>query len=134
MSVYFVFNEAGMEHEFQSWEGETGRYLARKTQEVEGGAILSAPRRTGHLESQISSTYGYTTGGDLESQCGVNPGGSTAGYALIQHEGGRPHIIMPRTARVLRFVTHGMVVYARRVSHPGNPALHYLTRWLKEMF
>ena len=43
-------------------------------------------------------------------------------------EGTRPHPILPRRARVLRFHAQGRVVFARRVQHPGTPALNLLAR------
>lgn len=35
-------------------------------------------------------------------------------------QGTRPHVIRPRRARRLRFVTSGRVVWARQVNHPGT--------------
>lgn len=34
--------------------------------------------------------------------------------------GTRPHTIVPRTAKALRFVAGGEVVYTKRVAHPGT--------------
>lgn len=41
-------------------------------------------------------------------------------YGQYLDEGVRPHVIRPRRARVLRFVSGGKVVYAKRVNHPGT--------------
>lgn len=55
-----------------------------------------------------------------------------AQYAAAVHDGSRPHVIMGRRARrptrkrrqrgpkTLRFVVGGMVLYRRRVNHPGS--------------
>lgn len=39
-----------------------------------------------------------------------------------QNDGTKPHPIMPRRARVLRFQAGGATVWARRVRHPGTKA------------
>lgn len=41
-------------------------------------------------------------------------------YAQYVAEGTQPHVIVPRSARVLRFEVGGEVVFATRVNHPGN--------------
>lgn len=45
--------------------------------------------------------------------------GSTLPYAIYVHEGTRPHVIRPNTARALRFEGAGGVVFAKKVNHPG---------------
>lgn len=54
--------------------------------------------------------------------------GSNAPHALLHHEGTRPHVIRPRTARVLRFRPKGgtAFVFAREVHHPGTRPNRYL--------
>lgn len=44
----------------------------------------------------------------------------TQPYGEMLDQGTRPHVIRPRRARVLRFVSGGRVVYTRRVNHPGT--------------
>lgn len=52
-------------------------------------------------------------------------------YAVHEHEGTSPHVIRPRSRRVLRFVGRGgAVVFARRVMHPGTKGSKFLTRAL----
>lgn len=41
-------------------------------------------------------------------------------YGRFVVTGSRPHTIVPRTARVLRFPLNGTTVYATRVHHPGT--------------
>lgn len=41
-------------------------------------------------------------------------------YGGYLDEGVRPHVIRPRRGKVLRFVSGGRVVYARKVNHPGT--------------
>lgn len=41
-------------------------------------------------------------------------------YAVYVHEGTRAHTITPRNKQVLRFVSRGEFVFAKRVRHPGT--------------
>lgn len=45
---------------------------------------------------------------------------ATAEHASWVHDGTRPHMIVPRRARVLRFQAGGREVFAMRVRHPGT--------------
>lgn len=42
-----------------------------------------------------------------------------------QNDGTKPHTILPRQRRVLRFQAGGGTVFARRVRHPGTKAQHW---------
>lgn len=46
-------------------------------------------------------------------------------------DGTRPHIIVPRRAKALRFTVGGDVVFARRVRHPGTQPNDFLGRALR---
>lgn len=43
-------------------------------------------------------------------------------YAGFQRKGTRPHTIVPKTKKRLRFWSGGQYVFAKRVHHPGSPA------------
>lgn len=43
-------------------------------------------------------------------------------YAAPVHEGSRPHKIVPRNAKALKFTIGGRTVFARSVWHPGTTA------------
>lgn len=76
--------------------------------------------RTGHLRSTI---------GDRTARTGpvvVTEVFSTARYSRYVHDGTRPHAIVPRRARALRFEVGGRVVFAHRVWHPGYRGNPYL--------
>lgn len=47
--------------------------------------------------------------------------------AMMHHEGTRPHIIVPKKAKTLRFQQHGRIVYAQVVHHPGTKPNKFLT-------
>ena len=46
-----------------------------------------------------------------------------AGYVI---HGTRPHVIVPRRGRALRFQAGGRTVFAARVNHPGNRPNNFL--------
>ncbi len=47
---------------------------------------------------------------------------NTAPHAAFVDKGTPPHLIVPRSARVLAFDVNGELVFARRVNHPGTKA------------
>lgn len=52
----------------------------------------------------------------------------TAPQAEFTEKGTRPHVIRPRRAKALRFVSGGRTVFARVVHHPGTKAQHWFSR------
>lgn len=119
---------------FLSWDGPPGRDFERRMRTLAYRQQAGAPRRTGRLAERIDTRRMTSDPGRyLEGAAGVNPGtGGQRGYAQIVSGGSRPHIIRPRTAKALRFVINGVVVYTRRVNHPGTRPNPYLTRHLNE--
>lgn len=86
---------------------------------IEGEAKRRAPVDEGRLRSDIHME--------------IRPGqvsvisGSTVDYAIHVHEGTKPHEIVPKRGKVLRFkAKDGRVVYAPRVRHPGAKPRPYL--------
>lgn len=69
---------------------------------------------------------------------------NTANYAIPVHQGSRPHDIVPRRAKVLRWPVKGSarlsgaaksggaVIFARRVHHPGNKPNPWIIRGLQK--
>jgi hypothetical protein len=86
---------------------------------------------TGRLEESIYSGLGsWGSFGDLEGIVGAK-----AKYALFVHEGTRPHVILPRHAKMLVFKGRsGKMVYATKVNHPGTMANPFLVRALELAF
>jgi hypothetical protein len=120
--------------EFLSWAGPPGRDFERRMRTLAFRQQQDAPRRTGRMAGQIAQQRMASAPGQfLEGAAGVNPGtGGQRGYAQIVTSGSRPHIIQARTAKALRFVIGGQVVYARRVNHPGTRPNPWLVRHLAE--
>lgn len=133
-----------------SWDG-IGIAIERRIIEFENVVRANAPFRPDHAGVHLVDTIGHTketNAAALVSHVGCNPvegeiaaaavplepGASGRGYALMVHEGTRPHQIRPRPPRKsLRFTVAGRVVYATRVAHPGNRADPFLTRWIREI-
>jgi hypothetical protein len=92
---------------------------------------IEVPRRTGNLGRSIH--IGSVTATQAETIASAN-------YALFVHEGTRPHTIVPRTARALRWAPGGgstlggrpragaNVRFAKRVQHPGTRANPFMVR------
>lgn len=97
-----------------------GAYIANMAR-AQVGVDTEALRRTiRHRTVGGRGAYGPTTR--------VAAGGPGVDYALIHHEGTRPHEIRPNPPRsVLKFTIGGKTVYATRVMHPGTRENKYLT-------
>ncbi|WP_375483339.1 HK97 gp10 family phage protein [uncultured Jatrophihabitans sp.] len=111
---------------FEAWalspDGPIVALMAEKGALVEELAKKNAPKgRTGDLEESIQMTPPVIVGGRVEVTVEA-----TAPYALYVHEGTRPHVIEPRTARVLAWEGPDGPVFSRRVSHPGTKANPFL--------
>jgi len=87
------------------------RFVALAAEEVWTETARLAPRRTGRLVRQIfmvrRGPARYVVGTPVE-------------YAPFVEFGTRPHVIVPRRARALRFIVDHQLVFAKRVEHPGT--------------
>jgi hypothetical protein len=103
-------------------------YVAETTRRALNRARVGSPVRDGVLRASHSMTMRvqrtYVAGR-------VEVGAS---YATMVHDGTRPHIIRPRTKKVLRFYwkRKGKIVYSRQVRHPGTRPRPWLYRALLE--
>jgi len=119
---------------FLSWEGAPGRDFERRMKTLAYRQSGDAPRRTGRMAGligprRLQSDFGRY----LEGGAGVNVASTRAkGYAQFVSSGTRPHVILPKRGKALRFVIAGRTVFARRVNHPGTRANPYLVRHLSE--
>ena len=125
MPAVFVPRKAEMDFLLNSPSGTVGRYLARKGRLITAMAKAQVGVQTGALRASIHMRHSRDSRGQFVKI------GSSLNYALLHHEGTKPHIIVPDRATVLRFVSRGRVVYAHAVMHPGTKANRYLTDNLK---
>lgn len=105
--------------------GEVGRWLKGKGREIQNLAKTKVGVRTGKLRNSLHMRHMRESRGQYVWI------GSTLDYALAHHEGTAPRTIVPKSGKVLRFVSRGQIVYAHSVQHPGTKANRYLSEALK---
>jgi hypothetical protein len=105
--------------------GEVGRYLKGKGNEILTLARALVGVRTGTLRNSLHMRH-------MKDPRGQHIWvGSTLDYALAHHEGTGPRTIVPKSGKMLRFVSRGRVVYTHSVQHPGTKANKYLSNALR---
>ena len=121
-------DQAGMQLVLRGEQGPVAAHVRQVGRRTVRYARTLAGNRTGRLRQSISMERDRSISGEY----GVTVG-SNVSYALVHHEGARPHVILARRqGRVLRFRPRGGgIVYAKRVKHPGHRGTHYLSRALK---
>jgi hypothetical protein len=120
-----VIRKAELDFMLNNPSGDVGRYLAKKGRIIQAAARAQVGVRTGALRASIHMRHLRDSRGQFIKV------GSSLNYALLHHEGSKPHIIVPDRATILKFATRGRVVYAHAVRHPGTKANRYLTDNLK---
>jgi hypothetical protein len=79
--------------------------------------------KTGALRNSIKVVYHKpsVTGQEMKI-------GSSVSYALLHHEGSRPHQIRPRPGnKLIKFQGRGGVVFTNLVNHPGTKPNRFLS-------
>lgn len=107
----------------RSPDGPVMRDLMRRAERVQLGARVYAPKRTRRLEKGIvKRPRPYAAAGP---EVAIT---STVSYTLFVHNGTPPHVIYPNRAKALRFPgSGGVIVFAKKVNHPGNRGVPFLT-------
>lgn len=100
--------------------GEIFQEIVKRANRVEEAAKRMVGVDTGALRASIKTRVVPARAPRIEI-------GATRSYALMHHEGTRPHMIRPHLRRNLRFKVQGRVVYAREVFHPGTRPNRFLT-------
>jgi hypothetical protein len=101
--------------------GPVGRHLFARGRIIMAAAKNQVGVKTGRLKASIHMRQERDP---LGQQVRI---GSPLSYALMHHEGTRPHIITPNRSQVLRFTSGGRVIYTHAVKHPGTRPNRYLT-------
>jgi len=114
------FIEPAMDLLLDNPNGTVGRFMAHIGRDIREGASLLAGRSTGALQASIHMRHYRDPRGQYVEV------GSNLSYAYMHHEGTRPHIILPKKAKILKFMSRGQMVYAHRVMHPGTKRNPYL--------
>ena len=100
--------------------GPVGQDLARRGRKVLMAATMQVGVDSGRLKKSLKMTHERATRGQFVMV------GSKLNYALMHHEGTRPHIITPNRAQVMVFNKGPRVIYTTSVRHPGTKANRYL--------
>lgn len=116
-----VWDNAEVYKLLQSPIGAVGLDLAKRARRVKNAAQRQVGKKTGALKLSISIDQRVTSYGQKASV------GSKLPYALLHHEGSRPHVILPVTKKHLAFVSKGRLIITNRVNHPGTRPNRYLT-------
>lgn len=110
--------------------GPVMRYTGEVATKVQEGAkamvgVGADPSRGGrHLRDKIVKRFVSSSTGPAIAVGAEEP------HALLHHTGTAPHVIEPKSAKVLRFPASkgsSVVIYAKRVQHPGTKPVKYLT-------
>jgi hypothetical protein len=121
MAVIFVKNEQGWQDMVRGPRGPVSLMLLQKGRRLN----TLARHQAGFASGRLYRSMGYAVKPYRASL--MVEVGSPVKYALLHHEGTRPHAIYPRKAKMLRFARYGRINYRARVFHPGTRANHYLT-------
>jgi hypothetical protein len=119
--VNIVFRPRSLDFLLNDPYGPVGRYLFVRGRAIMAGAKSQVGVKTGRLKASIHMRQERAPFGQVLRV------GSPLSYALMHHEGTRPHIITPNKAQVLRFTSGGRVIYTHAVKHPGTRPNRYLT-------
>jgi hypothetical protein len=115
-------DHAAIQRLLTSPDGIVGRDILRRTLRVHRRARELAPVRRGTLRRSIFYRL------ESDSRGVVGYVGSALPYALVVHQGSRPHMIYPRARRALYWPRAAHPVL--RVRHPGTRGRPYLVEAL----
>ena len=96
-----VFRPRALDFLLNDPYGPVGRYLFARGRAIMAGAKSQVGVKTGRLKASIHMRQERAPFGQVLRV------GSPLSYALMHHEGTRPHIITPNKAQVLRFTSGG---------------------------
>jgi hypothetical protein len=123
VSTSFDLHRGRIERMLRLPGGMVWNNMERRVRRVEAEAIRRAP---GGMKARIRAQVRRTGTGDFQGVIKVDH--PAAIYVL---NGTRPHRIVPRTKKALRFTVGGQVVFATVVHHPGNKQNNFLKEALR---
>jgi hypothetical protein len=115
-----TFYDPEMDWLLKSPSGPTGRFLAAVGRDIMAKSRAQVGVKTGALKASIRMSHSRDP---LGQKIII---GSKLKHAYLHHEGSVPHIIVPKQAKMLKFVSKGRMVLKDRVFHPGTKANKYL--------
>jgi len=107
---------------------EARRTVPRVNRHLASSLALVIRRYAGAAVAVIGQdTNKVPRGKKRKTAGGISGSGAAAPIHLVENPV-RPHAIRPTSATQLRFTSHGQVIYARRVQHPGHRGTSSLAR------
>lgn len=107
--------------------GAVGKYMTRNGDKVIASAQALSPVDTGKYKNSFKKSLEEVPTGIAVVVRNTTP------YAIFVEKDTKPHIIVPRNAKVLRFPKNGKIVFAARVKHPGSRGQSVLLRALRSL-
>lgn len=124
--IFFIWHRPQLDFLLKESGGAVGSHLMGRGRLIVVAAKAQVGVKTGRLKESIDITYQKLPQGPRVKI------GSDVKYALIHHEGSKPHIIVAKPPKVLKFRTKsGVVAYAKSVAHPGTKPNRYLSDHIK---
>jgi hypothetical protein len=116
-----VFREPVIDRYLNQPKGKVGEYLTKKGKVVMRASKRQVGKKTGALRASIHMRHNrYSRGQYVQI-------GSELSYALLHHDGTRPHAIVAKRGGRLVFVKKGMIISTPSVMHPGTKPNRYLS-------
>ena len=122
MAVTVVFRPAELDTLLNAPGGPVGRDLNRRARQVMDAAKAQAGEDTGRLKKSIHIRNHNRIGIGQSIEVG-----SSVPYALLHHNGTRPHLMVLNRDKFFRFTSGSRVIYTHTVRHPGTQPNRYLT-------
>ncbi|MGW5147528.1 HK97 gp10 family phage protein [Rhodococcus koreensis] len=122
----FNLNRADVEQAVTGPDSLPRQRMAALGRRIVANAQQRAPVNTGNLRRGIGMDLAAS---GLTLTMGIF---SKAKYTSFVHDGTRPHLIFPRSARVLRFQTGGRTVFAAYVKHPGTAPRPFIRQAIED--
>lgn len=121
--VNYTFKPRFKEYDFffNNPRGNVGLWLRARGRRLLAAAKRQVGVRTGALRASLHMRHYRDPRGQYLKI------GSSLEYALMHHNGTRPHLILPRKRQVLQFYSRGQIVTTHLVRHPGTRPNRYLT-------
>ncbi len=101
--------------------------VTKTTRKILNRARVLTPVRTGTLRASLRMTV-TVVGDDV-----VGTVSTPTRYGQFVHDGTKPHVILPKAKKALKFRMKGATVFARKVRHPGTKARPFLWRAVQEI-
>jgi hypothetical protein len=102
-------------------QGQVQQSIKKRVDRILIAARAQVGHKTYKLRMSLRAKHYRVTGRSYFSV------GSDVNYALVHHEGSKPHKITPKGPHMLRFTSGSRIIYTREVMHPGTRPNRYLS-------